>query len=502
MGRVPTAVIAALVCAMVPFSSADGATVRASSCSGDDVQAAIEFADDGDVVVIPAGEAAWTSPVRIVKKAITLRGAGMDRTVIVDQVPASVVRNSPLRIESEEGKPFRITGLTFRGGETKIKWDGVIALGGTCKNWRIDHVRFDRPRTSGIRTYGHTYGVVDHCEFHLDGTQGMVVWHDGWNGASYGDGSWADELYLGTEKAVYIEDNTFECARPVEAVDSMGGGRFVFRHNTVLNAGIGNHGTESSGRIRSCRSYEIYANTFRYRLKQPVTRWWTAVFLRGGTGVVYDNVFDGYDNGVIVKNFRDFHAFKFWGAADGTSPYDANDGITYDSGEHTGENGQRVLKCAGKNWKPDQWVGYSLRNVTKDKGSTIVSNTEDSIVTLADQYAPPLSWDEGDRFVILKAYPCIDQVGRSTGLLLSGWDPPMPQKWPEQALEPLYEWDNILNDGKDADIASGSPHVVEDRDFYNDTRRPGYKPYVYPHPLTVQFPPGPAEEAEQAGDPD
>jgi len=43
--------------------------------------------------------------------------------------------------------------------------------------------------------------------------------------------------------------------------------------------------------------------------------------------------------------------------------------------------------------------------------------------------------------------------------------------------------------GDDADIVSGSPHVQENRDFFNDKPMPGYRPFVYPHPLTQQFPP-------------
>ena len=52
----------------------------------------------------------------------------------------------------------------------------------------------------------------------------------------------------------------------------------------------------------------------------------------------------------------------------------------------------------------------------------------------------------------------IHKVGRSTGKLLSDWDPPLPKEWPQQALEPLYEWNNTFN-GQDADMMSRSPHV-------------------------------------------
>ena len=76
-------------------------------------------------------------------------------------------------------------------------------------------------------------------------------------------------------------------------------------------------------------------------------------------------------------------------------------------------------------------------------------------------------------------YPCRDQIGRSTDLAGG-----------QQTLEPLYEWNNTYN-GSDVDVKLNpglctqmANHLKENRDFYNDTPRPGYTPYVYPHPLT------------------
>jgi len=78
-------------------------------------------------------------------------------------------------------------------------------------------------------------------------------------------------------------------------------------------------------------------------------------------------------------------------------------------------------------------------------------------------------------------YPARDQIGRSTN----------------QILQPLHEWNNTL-DGEDADIhvSTGAQHIQQNRDFYNDTPRPGYKPYPYPHPLRDQWPPEPPQDDE------
>ena len=43
-----------------------------------------------------------------------------------------------------EGKPFRITGITFDGTGLSDAgvWAGVIVIIGNCKNFRIDHCKF------------------------------------------------------------------------------------------------------------------------------------------------------------------------------------------------------------------------------------------------------------------------------------------------------------------------------------------------------------------------
>jgi hypothetical protein len=67
--------------------------------------------------------------------------------------------------------------------------------------------------------------------------------------------------------------------------------------------------------------------------------------------------------------------------------------------------------------------------------------------------------------------------------------------WPHQALEPSYEWNDVYTPtgvhmklyGTTGVVPPpgfpNSPICLENRDFYNDTPMPGYKPYTYPHPL-------------------
>ena len=401
----------------VLFSSEGQAAtiINAVNCSAAAVLAAVNAAPDGGTVAIPAcpGGVSWPTTLTVTK-GITVQGAGIGVTVLLDGVPKGDAMcanaNPMIRFTGASPARWRLTALTIRGSATDLGCQpGHVAIGGTSKAWRVDHVRIENQQTVGIRIGGDTWGVIDHTDFEGNHKQGVIVSHFTWGGRTYGDGSWADPLYLGTERAVYIEDCTFTDPNPsgAGAVDMFDGGRVVFRYNTA--AFMGNHGTDSSGRRRSARSYEIYNNTF--------TAWapaaFTAILLRGGTGVIYNNTFKGdYVDIINATNYRDTQSFPPWGRCDGKSPYDQNQSPT--------------------------------------------------------------------------GYACIDQVGRSTGDLLSGDTP--PPAWPTQALEPVYQWSNMKNGANNPVLSSLSSNIQVNRDFFNNMIKPGYTAFPYPHPLTLSGP--------------
>ncbi len=125
---------------------------------------------------------------------------------------------------------FRLTGFTFKyGSSTTTADNGGVHLMGTCPSARIDHCHFDQLYANPfIMTRGQIYGVVDHCVFDERGRSlTFQVYHDGWGGRTHGDGSWADSTYFGSEKFLFIEDNTFRNANGYRSngIDSYGGGR-------------------------------------------------------------------------------------------------------------------------------------------------------------------------------------------------------------------------------------------------------------------------------------
>jgi len=408
--------LTSFISAVILVNDVEARAIAAAGCSQQEVQKAIDAAADGDTVLVPAGSAAWTTsnenrPAVVIsrkgrEKRITMKGAGIGKTIITDATGSQcfqvVIKTSEAGIyRGVKDKAFRITGFTFIGRGD----DALISTTGYTK-WRIDHCRFEN---SGRSLWVSGIGLIDHCVFDKkDNGQSIFVSHRDYAHQEHGDGSWSSPLSLGTEKAVYVEDCTFkyDAQKPNAALDGCFGARVVFRHNTLINAHVAVHGTESSGRGRSIRSYEIYDNSFT--LEAPREHF-TAIFLRGGTGAIFDNkLIGGYRAFVLATNYRSRDSYPPWGKCDGSNKWDGNQ-------ESNG-------------------------------------------------------------------YPAIDQIGRSTD---SG--PGTPQQH-----DPLYEWNNTLN-GANADIAvSGGPevqaHIKQGRDYHNDTSRPDYAPYVYPHPL-ASYPP-------------
>lgn len=382
------------------------ATIDAASCEQSAVQAAVDAAADGDTVAVPAGSCTWAAPVFTSGKAVTIQGAGIDRTTITDAT-TSDWQQSPFWIEGEEGRPFRITGFTLTG---QNDYYGVIHIRGDGKGWRIDNIKFVGLPDRCINIGGYSYGLIDHCEFEDTG-QPLAA-----NGDA--DAAWMRPLSLGTENAVYVEDCIVRRTDGGAAIDAHDGGRYVYRHNTLYNAHVHAHGCCNTS--RGVFSYEIYENDIIVddtMVGDPTM--WTAVGMRGGTGVIFDNRITGpVYHPILVVNYRSCHTDTHnacqaeFDRCDGDSPYDGNEDAT--------------------------------------------------------------------------GYPCRDQIGRSTD---SG-------QFTAQTLEPLYQWGNTVDGASTVvvdvnDITdyftctnpSMTDHIQAGRDYFDETERPGYTPYVYPHPL-------------------
>ena len=487
---------------------ANGAAINARSPALADVQTAIALAKDGDTVIVPAGTANWANQLTITKGITlqgqtTITGAGTstptasDKTIIKNDVTS---KSNMLNISITAAQSFRLTGFTFQANLSKGTQVNVGSSGSApsapVTKMRIDHNHFVGWTDRAVWTGGWVYGVADHNYMQSAGAaQFFFLNMATYGGKLGGHGAWADYPWFGTDKFFFIEDNTMiGSASQVGngATDAENGARFVVRHNYLYNAKVGNHGTE--GGNRGGRAIECYNNTFN----------WTNTpgsMLRSGNALWHDNNYTGKtsSNNAIttISIFREFGGV--WncpfGFGDGTGQFDQNDtegNGTFVDGHspHVFESGTAVsgsqssnatLTDSSKNWKVNQWAGYSVKQTNPSspcygKGSYIISNTANTLTYSyygATDRGPTLKFAAGDTYQIHKVLVAIDQAGRGKGDLLSGnTSAPMANTVAghtsaHQALEPVMSWNNVHTDGTAYGYSGAAPTVVGGRDYYN-----------------------------------
>lgn len=494
-------VVTCCLAAMIALPrGASGATRSAADCSRTAVAAAIALAADGDTVLLPAGDCEWTKNLTI-DKGITLQGAGIGRTIIRDGIPAGSIPLELMTWYLVPNQLSRMTGIDFRpGSRTTSTGSGMIRVLGSnmdSRRIRIDHCNFQE-LWSWAFLIDTALGVIDHNTIRIrSGLPAGVgyVKHSGWNGYAYGDGAWAAPDQFGTDQFIFFEDNTIDYLGPshTDVLDAQAGGRYVFRYNTVSRAGIEGHGTESGGRERSTRAVEVYNNTFTGIDTQS-----TVTYFRGGTGVIHHNTITGFTTfaNFALIHFRSGTSFSPWGAADGTNPLDANAaGGPFATGT-VERAGPLTMTVAGTPWRTNQWAGYAVRRTTNLGGlagqsfSQIQSNTANTITYKASIYQDSLQFSIGDRFEFQLVLHAMDQPGRSGGSLVSGEIPAAPRGWNDQVTSPWYEWENYREGGADVSFESAYAGIRQNEHYLNNTEKPGYTPYAYPHPLILgQLPP-------------
>lgn len=321
------------------ISHVNAATINAASCSQVYVQATIDSAQTGDIIIVPAGRCEWSKSVTIPDpKKITLKGAGIDLTVITNPLKASV------RLEMGDSAS-RVTGFTFN--EIKIKLFSGSA--------RIDHNKlysFDHVPGSGI--IFHTtrnvlveapQALIDHNMF--ENCRVVVAAA----GSILANKPWSLPLDMGGyENVVYVEDNIFHRTYngAGNAIDANYGGAYVFRYNKVHNEGqmlnIMAHGLQATS--RATRKWELYGNI----IQTNSTVYHQTFRMRGGTGVIFYNQTLGAWSGpsIDLDEQRSAAALGSGGRCDGTSTWDRNeDASGYPCRDQIGRGPDAVLWVTG-----------------------------------------------------------------------------------------------------------------------------------------------------------
>lgn len=330
---------------VTPTSEPTPPMTAAKSCSRDDVQEALTNAPDGSVVLIPAGECDWGDQPAVTREAgVWLKGAGKDKTVIkrsadvfplpyddVECVPelyddggyvqrVSCNGNPPpqqylIEFDCANGQAVEVSDLTLLGNDDEqseleriFDEDNGLGLIHGCMDFKIHDAAFNKFSNAGISVRDGGRGVIYQNEFlsnwKCQDENTIIPREDGsnWNitepidclgygVAVYGDDSYPETIQLGTENAVFIEDNVFSDNR--HAIASNYGSNYVVRYNSLThterarNFGIVDaHGSGEYG--AGSRSWEVYRNTF---IDNTETQWnTTGILMRGGDGVVFDNI--------------------------------------------------------------------------------------------------------------------------------------------------------------------------------------------------------------------
>lgn len=279
-----TLIFGALFCAVSLFSNSQSATIKATSSSLSAIQAALNSAVSGDVIVIPAGSSTWSGPLTITKTKITLQGNGVGSTIITGS-------GQIFNTSGESANSLRITGIELHSCTNCFEASG--SGGQAIKNLRIDNSKFVNAYIV-LETRGGATGVIDHCTF-----------EDSYGARLYGsnDANAKFPLPLGTSDAVFFEDNVINVSSngtPPHFIASNSFSKYVMRHNTFNYAKslwdiIDAHGyCEVAG--RGSATWEIYENTFN--LVSPLNR---VIHLRGGEGVVFNNKFVNYKPSLAIS---------------------------------------------------------------------------------------------------------------------------------------------------------------------------------------------------------
>jgi len=348
MTKITKAISIALFLSALFGATSKAQTITANSCSESDVSSAIAKASSGGTVVIPTctstapgGSNTWTQTLTITIP-INLIGQGIGNTVLIDDVNKSTCKPASLiSMASASTAAWRISGFTIEAEATDTNFcTAHIAVNSGSHAFRIDHITFNDNSFSSaggaadaILPDGDLWGVIDHVNCNSARQHCVLAHADLWGGGKQGDVSWSQPDTMGTQEAIFMENNTVVQTSPNTGSNPLAcewGARCVFRFNTVST--IGSHGPETAN--RGVRQMEVYNNTFN----ATGTSGAVAIDIRSGTGMVFNNTATTASYGSITNlsyyrcDLTSCISVSPWGQCNGAT-FSGNKG-SWDSGEY------------------------------------------------------------------------------------------------------------------------------------------------------------------------
>ena len=336
-------------------------TIMAKSGYWRDIQDAVNSAVSGDTVVIPTGtynfvnvgetwgtltNGYYIGPRVVIPSGISLKGASTTRNPATGQVTsyATILRlpwDVPgtghyggkffFQVNGDNVDDFtQISDIKFVGyrsidsGSTQMI-KGINVLG-NCE-FRVDHCYFEHITEGDVCVTGeYAHGLIDHCSFVNPVGRVEANWElctVGYGVAVYrGNGDlWDADItkIFGhyTDYTVFIEDCYFSNWRHCIAANQ--GAHYVLRHSTIENDwGFGSVDAHGWGVASGSppvytdvgtRAVELYENKI---INATQSGW--ATFIRGGSGVAFNNVVGGgmYYAFLYLQNEAAAPATKCW----------------------------------------------------------------------------------------------------------------------------------------------------------------------------------------------
>jgi hypothetical protein len=463
-----------------------------------DMQAAIDAASHGDVITVDGGSTSWSSGTLDTKgKAITLQGSGVDVSTINLSGTASILLNTPV---DQANGILTFKGFTVDAGSASAPSAGWVqvwlnsAARATVPTFRTTACKFSFAPPSGGRlfTVFGVYGLIDNCKYQHYGSGGQIFSIDGCIHSEPPRAlfqNWFDAQYYGDQKSLVIEDTEFEGddVHTNDGLDAYDGTKFVYRYCTFDRIAMGWHGYDSSS--RAPRLWEIYENTF-LGAKATLNQ------MRGGTGVIWNNVLSGDNLQFRCYRDRDIYPDNLPGC-----PWDGNFDLKYPGGGYP--VGWPLLDQIGRGSFTQAYDYYPYANVsgTSDGSTGTITGMSSTSEYAVDTYVyTSAGFPTGPKKIVSKTANSITLSVNSNAagactvypyyakpiLDCSGDGCTIAEAQPE---EKAYLWGN--NYEVTADYPGEENYIAKGRDYEEQFTgakiytpyKPGYTPLTYPHPL-------------------
>lgn len=278
-----------------------------ATCTPLAVNAAVKKAVNGDTVQLPVCTVAnWNATVVVTNKSLHLKGMGIAMTRLKQNFGGPMFR-------FVNSTNFRVSHISMEGkvGGAQQGADNGLEILDNGVNFAVHDNEFFH-FGSGIVVKGNPTvqrGVIYNNTFHdiakytdVDGqgTRGYCIEVRG-NGTATTPNYPSLDL-SGTPTNVFIEDNTFHRCR--HAVESQNGSRYVVRYNQFYEGLREATFIDAHGRTQAyqhgSRQWEIYHNTLTHTVPR-----FGHIGLRGGDGVIFNNVLVGPSNHPIAFTIED-----------------------------------------------------------------------------------------------------------------------------------------------------------------------------------------------------